>query len=257
MELNPNELWRRVPPEEKLELLNFAHAKGVIASLWVVGVGCTFAVGLQVSEIMWGSFFLVPLVFQYTVSKHWRQIRPKVMLEYLGARSVTRRYAVAANGRNLGAEFLFKGRLRRIVEDDTIDDDLDENARRKPDVHVWVALFPDSLIMISEGVRGANLEFSHLLDDKLTVTARSADGGKEYSKGREIVLEYANKRTLEYGKFLLTSRYPAALVVFEKKLELLHAAHLKTIGKKLITAKREDPELDAWDMMNASYSEGP
>jgi hypothetical protein len=196
----------------------------------VVIVFSSVAVGLRWSALMWTSFLLAPLAFQYTVGKRWRHLRPKVMLEYLAARSAARRYAFAHQGRDLSISFLFRGTIEPDQAEDGFQDDYDAQGTKRLDRDVWIALFPDAVVFMSEGIRGAVLEYHQPLDDKLTVTPRSVGTDREYSSTREIHFAYSNKRTNESSRFTLRSRHPAALIVFEKKL-------LQYLGERLKPAK--------------------
>jgi len=82
---------------------------------------------------------------------------------------------------------------------------------------VWVALFGDSVVMMEERAGGAESRFNQLIDEHLKVQARALDDKGDYSSNREIVM-YSTSRARGQGKIRLTSDYPAALIVFEKKL---------------------------------------
>ena len=241
MELDTSDLWRRIPPEEKFELMAKAQANGASASIIAVVICCTIAVGLKLPTLMWGSFVCAPFVFQYAAGKTWRKVRPTVMLEYLAARSAARRYAFSASGKELTVNFMFKGIVRKEFTPEQESERLENMVDNVQNAAVWVALFNDSLVMMREGRAGAELEFAQLLDEKITIHGR----GKEYSNERELLIS-ARNRSMEIKTICLTSRFPAALVVFEKLAHQLIAAakHKAAIPIPGLKAEEESDSLD-------------
>ncbi len=71
---------------------------------------------------------------------------------------------------------------------------------------------------MSEKKGGASCEFAALINDKLSVSAVGGEEGNDYSSDKEIIITLAPDKNRGPRKVKLTSRYPAALVVFEKKL---------------------------------------
>lgn len=213
-----DEIWRSIPPEEKFQIMAEAQAAGIVASVISVIICSTIAVGLKLSWLMWGSLIATPFIFQFAAGKKWRTVRPRVMLEYLAARSAARRFAFATRGNDLACKFLFRGRLEKIFDEGAVQEVLEAMIENTKEAEVWVALFGDSLVMMEEHIGGAEARFSQLLDDHLKVQARALDDKGEYSSKRELIFTSTSK-TRSQGKFRLTSTYPAALIVFEKKLQ--------------------------------------
>ena len=85
------EAWRIIPPEEKLEIMAKSHATGVRSATALALLGGTLAISFQLPIVFWGALIASPIVFQFTSSKKWRSLRPVALLQYLAARSVTRR----------------------------------------------------------------------------------------------------------------------------------------------------------------------
>ncbi|MCB0328701.1 MAG: hypothetical protein KDD70_03530 [Bdellovibrionales bacterium] len=212
------EAWRLIPPEEKLTILARAHACGVLWALSLVAVGATMAVSFQSPSIFWTAIIACPIVFQFSASRRWRTLRPKCLLEYLAARSVTRRYAYAIKSADLEISLLFRGFLTHEAEGtDSFELYSQHYGNELSNIPVWIALFPDSVVVISEQFGGANLEFGHVINARFKMTSESPDG-REYSPNLKVLLEYDDRN---YGKHLvsLTARYPAAINAFEKKLK--------------------------------------
>lgn len=211
------EVWRNVPPEEKFELMAKAQAQGVMAALLLIGIGCTVAVGLQIQAIMWVSLIGAPLVFQIASGKAWRDLRPKTMLEYLAVRSAARRYAFASQAKDLTLALVFRGYFMPEKNEGGPDISYGNNSENQSEPEpVWITLFNDALVIMRERLGGASLVFSHLLNDTLEIRATSPNSGKDYANDKQLLITYPLKGGMR-ASFQLTSRYPGALVVFEKK----------------------------------------
>lgn len=226
-----------VPPEEKFELMAKAQSKGVLAASIAIIVCSTVAVGLKMSWIMWGSLVCSPFVFQFAAGKAWRGLRPRCLLEYLAARSASRRYAFTAKAKDLTPALIFKGKLERVYEQDHLQEALEAIASKTKEAEVWITLFGDAVVMIGERAGGADLKFAHVLDDKLSLQSHSPTG-KEYASDKELLFTVTDK-LLGDSKFRLTSRYPAALMAFEKKVHI-HKERVKQLPFDL--APNLDPD---------------
>ena len=211
-----SEVWRQIPPEEKLKVMNKAHAAGVLASVICIIVLSTIAVGLQQSWLIWGSVVCAPFVFQFASGKRWRHLRPKIMLEYLAARSAARRFAYAAGCKDMRVLLIFKGDLEAVFDAEHRTEELEAEISDHKMTPVWVALFSDCVVMMSERAGGAELEFGYLLNEKMRLDGQSPDGEGDYSSRRVINFQ-CQDRNREDRRYRLTSDFPAALVVFEKQ----------------------------------------
>lgn len=246
------DIWRMIPPEEKFALLARAQSKGVLASSVAIIVGCTIAVALQMSWVMWAVIICSPFVFQFAAGKAWRTLRPKAMLEYLAARSASRRYAFTAKAKDLTPTVMLKGKLEEIFENEKLQEALEAMVANTKEAEVWVTLFGDAVTMISERYGGADLKFAALLDDKLQVSSRSSDG-RDYSSEKELILTVSNKRG-EDRRYKLTSQFPAALVVFEKKLLAQKASYLPAFEEQNTAALPEQTAGVDDDKFNSLFS---
>ena len=215
-EENALDIWRKVPPEEKLELMARAQSRGLSATLVLLLITGTVAVGLRMPWIFWSAFATIPFVFQFASAKAWRDIKPRTVLEYLAARSAARRYAYGAQAKDLTVDLMFKGSLSpdlsQLGESEGIEAHLD--ARDK--IPVWVSLFPDTIVMMSEHAGGAKLEFVHSTLDRMNVTAEGFD--ESGGDSRRLALE-VELRKGETQRWFLLSPHPAALLVCERKIK--------------------------------------
>jgi hypothetical protein len=215
------EVWRQIPPEEKLALMARAQATGTMTCIIVILVGCTLAVALKYPALMWGSFILIPLFFQFAAGKAWRDLRPRMMLEYLAARSAARRYAYTANAKDLSVSLMFRGYMETTSSTPKEEDEDTDyaNAVRSDTKNIWAALFPDTLIIMSEKPGGAKCDFAVNLGEKCAVEGKSLDDEGDYSSNREVLITLGPDRGRPGTKLKITSDFPAALVVFEKLLQ--------------------------------------
>ncbi len=209
------DMWRKIPPEEKLELMAKAQSKGIAAATILLTVSGTIALGLKLPWLFWSAFVGIPFIFQFASAKAWRDLKPRAMLEYLAARSAARRYAYQAGGKDLTITLLFKGTLQPDFSEEEEEEAIEARISHRDRVDVWIALFPDTVVMISERQGGAKLEFAQILGERLEVVAEGFDeaGGK-----RLIRLIVDNRKGDRHG-WVLTSPFPAALLVFERKIK--------------------------------------
>lgn len=244
MELNNSDIWRTVPPEEKLEFLARAHAKGVQAVIGTLLVGGTVAVALQLEWLFWSSLLLIPFIFQFIAGKAWRGFRPRLMLEYLAARSAARRYAFANRARDLGLQLLFRGDMQRVFDSENRMAELEAAIDNTKEASVWIALFNDTIVLMSERLGGAKLEFAAPINERLSVQAVSPHGDDSpYHSDSSVLLTYRERRANEAQQIRITSRYPAALAVFERKLaaSISNVQQLLTEGADTAAPVEKDP----------------
>jgi hypothetical protein len=211
--LDINNLWRQVPPEEKFELMASAHSQGTLAAVTAIIIGMTIAVSLKQPWLIWGSLLFGPLIFQATSVKAWKHLKPRVILEYLAARSAARRFAFSLNSSKLSIASIMRGTIREVSDLDHFDE-AQNSKNGKP---VWIALFHDALVVISEQAGGAKLELGQHLAKQIEVSGESPSGMGEYASDREIMVGLTTVSGLKRN-YILTSNHPAALVVLEKSI---------------------------------------
>jgi hypothetical protein len=135
------------------------------------------------------------------------------MLTYLAARSVARRFAFTCNARDLGIMMIFRGNIEEAFRADEIEEELNSIIESNRNTEVWIALLNDSVVMMSESTGGATLVLSHLINDRIEIESRTP---RDYAQTRELMLS-VNGRDDMHKRFKITSPFPAALVVFERK----------------------------------------
>ena len=220
-----DEIWRMVPPEEKFELMARAQSKGVSAAALTIVILSTIAVGLRLGPLLWIGIILAPFVFQVAAGKEWRSLRPRTLLEYLAARSASRRFAFSSKAKDLTASMIFKGTVEQVYDKEHVQEAMEAVIENNAQSKVWIALFGDAFTMITEKPGGAELKIGQVLDNKVKIYSESP-GGEEYTNNKSIMMTLAN-RDGEQKTYRITSRYPAALIVFEKRMKQIQSNTLK------------------------------
>jgi len=174
--VDAKDLWHQIPPEEKFEMIARAHSRGVLAAFISIVAFCTVAVVLQIPWLVWASLLFSPLVFQFISGKAWRDLRPKIMLEHLAARSASRRFAFSYQAKDLGIVTQFRGVLEEMFDAERISDSLEQILEDKKAEEVWVTLFNDAVTMLVEKPGGAVLKLAHLIDESLEVRSEVPAG---------------------------------------------------------------------------------
>ena len=193
-----------------------AQSRGVAASLVILIITGTVAVGLRIPWVFWAAFATIPFAFQFASARAWRDIKPRTILEYLAARSAARRYAYGAQAKDLTVDLMFKGTLQRDFSELGESEELDARIEDRDKVAVWVSIFADTIVMMSERPGGAKLEMIHSILERIEVTAEGFDDSNAAS--RRLVIEIEVRKG-EIQRWFLTSPYPAALLVCERKIK--------------------------------------
>jgi hypothetical protein len=236
--IDNSEAWKQIPPEEKIELMARSHASGVMAVAITIVICSTIALALKISWIMWASIILSPMVFQFAAGKSWRDLRPRIMLEYLAARSAARRFAFTEGAKDLQLNLIFRGKLEHVFEREDIEEALQASIEDNAKAEVWIALFKDTLIMLNERPGGAGLALGQNINDRLAV--ESSDDG-QYTNSKEVLLT-ARDKVGGQRKYKVTSKYPGALAVFEKRLLQLQSEVKKQAARTLESAQQAQVE---------------
>ena len=233
------EIWSIVPPEEKLELLARSQVSGISTCFLFIAVCFTLAIALKLQWLIWLSLIASPLLFQTAAHRAWKSLKPKIMLQYLAARSVARRFAFAANAHGLEVELIFRGNVSEVHQGESqeLSDAIESIESNNDETTAWVGLLNDAIVAFRESRSGGTLEFVSLSDHRLKVEGRNTDGSTdEYSKNREVFI-HLEKSFGKLSTYRLTSDYPAALIVFEKKLKARVEASIKAANEEAARLK--------------------
>ncbi len=206
MAFSIDDAWNTVALEERLDLLSRAHAHGIMAGLASFFLLGSIAYGFDQIYILLGgflaAFFLVPMFTSYS----WRRGKPALILAYLAARTVSRRYAYGHNLSDLDIVLIYRGVMREIFanrEDEELTrqrQSVDfDSAGADDDKPVWICLLRGAVVILSERTGGAKLEFIAPVTNELGIDKADRNEGfsdnaimlegVQMSKGRKIILD--------------------------------------------------------------------
>ena len=224
------DIWGRIPPEERLEVLANAQAKGVQAALLLLLMAFSVALGLKLPWVFFGSLLLVPFAFQIMSSKAWQMAKARPMLEYAAARATARLFALSSGARYVEPALMFRAELQPSISGvdlDSSDDELLEKPTAKP---VWVSLFPETIVIAAEGQSGARLELAHSLFANFSITAEGFEEGDE-SDGKSLSIE-VESHPGTVSRWSLRSRHPATLLACERRAKAYMTRHQREVEEK-------------------------
>lgn len=212
-----DEVWRSIPPEEKFSYMAKAHAGGVVASIYGMVLAITFALVFQSWMLVYLSCFLIPAVFQIVSYHRWRKLKPELILSYLAARSVARRFAFKNNAKDFSVLLLFRAELREMSEKD--------ESEVKKSV-CWIALFHSLAVIFKESKAGANLMAACHYNDSFSVEFEQKDSAQlrfDYiESGRK-----ATERTIT-----VLSHHPATLIACRDMAKKYSADYMQKLELK-------------------------
>jgi hypothetical protein len=208
-----SEIWRIIPPEEKFIMMARAQANGTLAVIMNIMALSGIAIGLKLNWLLWVAIAISPVVFQFVAGKEWRKLKPRIMLEYLAARSAARRFAFTCNSKDLSISMLFRGVLHEEIDINQYEDELEAISRMNEEAEVWITLLNDAVVVMTEGYGGAQLRFAQLINDKMVIETSTP---KDYAKTKELQVAFKDKDG-HLRRYRLSSQCQAALVVFERR----------------------------------------
>jgi hypothetical protein len=221
-----NDMWQKVPEEERRDLLLRAQASAMEACALTAVVGCAAAFSLHAPVLVLCVALLLPVLFRVISIKLCVRMKPQTLLQYVVAAIASKRYAAATISKDTSLKLIFRGSLESVPLDDsapeTAPEVSEEDARSNSTTvrDVWISLFPDSLIMISEGDNGAHLEFAHSTLEDFVVALDSSENTESDSAMRRLLIQTGNEEQIT-GRWVLSSPYPSMLVECERKIQFL------------------------------------
>ncbi len=217
--LSVQHAWNSVALEERLELVSKCQADGLLAALTFTFMMGAVAYGFDKIYLLLGALLAATLIMPMFSSHTWRRGKPALILQYLAARSIARRYAYGFGITDLDIVLIFRGTMARqfITPEDEMaymsNEDVELDTQTQGDKQVWICLMRAGLVLLSEKNGGAKMEFcSQIAQDTVCHQMRDENGqltgaltvtGSGQAKGRKVVL---------------SSRHAGAMYVFEKQL---------------------------------------
>jgi len=217
------ELWLKVPEEERRELLAYAQSRAVETCALLTLIGCSTAVGLQMPWMLLAVLVLLPIIYQINTGRLWRELKPQTLVRYFVAGSTAQQFAEQLRSRDPSLKLIFRGSLQAIpIKDDIptetqeqFSDELREEIPAPCDV--WISLFPDSLVIISESNAGAQLEFAHSTLHNFAVALDAPDDADSGHAGNRLLIQTTDEDIVT-GRWILSSPHTETLLACERKI---------------------------------------
>jgi hypothetical protein len=228
--LSVQNAWNSVALEERLELISRCQANGLVAALTFALMMGSVAYGYDkfylLTVALGGALLVHPMFSSYT----WRRAKPALIMQYLAVRSMARRYAYGFSFNDLDVVIIFRGEM--VPQFANEEAEMDYLSKQAVDlehgindpIQVWICLMRGGLVLLSERVGGAKLEFiTPIARDVVARQSSDPDGnatgtlsisGVGPSKGKSVMIR---------------SRYPAAMYVFERQIQRLIVEAPETI----------------------------
>ena len=215
-----DDIWQKIPPEEKRRVVTEAQTTGISTVVILVMFSAAIAIGLRQPWYFWGSFAIVPFLFQVASAKAWRIGKPRVIVEYTAARATAVYYAQQAKGSELIPSLLFKGTLSQDVSEEQGENfysfTQEEAEQSRGPIPVWVTLFPDSFVMFSETSTGSRKEFACSIFDDISLGTEGFD--EESGEQKKLTISLRNQAGVTQ-RWTLASYHSGNLTSCERQLQ--------------------------------------
>lgn len=217
--------WNAVALEDRLELISRAQADGLLASIMCALLLGTVAYGFDKIWLLscglgLSFFFVLPIFMNYS----WRKNQPALVLAYLAARAVARRYAFGYRFSDLSVVLIYRGTMREIFASKEAEEMhkqsqvVDFENSYQAEKEVWICLLRGGLVVISERRGGAKLEFISPIS--LDLVCRKPKTNEDPDESAIVIEGSASSR----GRtVILKSPAVGAQYVFERQLLALVA----------------------------------
>jgi hypothetical protein len=168
--------------------------------------------------ILLGTVVLLPLLYQVISVREWREGRPHLIAKYMVVGHTATQYAISMQSKDPTVKVIFRGDLTpplKLVAQQYPEIDPEELPVHP--IPVWVSLFADQLIMISESEKGAKLEFAHSTLDHFRLLSDDLD---ESEGPRDTMAIETESPEGDSTRWILKSPHATAMMACEKKIRL-------------------------------------
>lgn len=232
--------WQRVPPGERRELSSRANLKGAQACLLALIFGATLSFCFKEPTILLALLAFCPVFYQVVATREWREGKPRIAITYFVAEKAAAQYARHLKVSDCSVRLLFRGTLIEPAAE-PIDPTYAPN-----NPSVWVALFYNRLIMFSEHLEGARLEFSQSLGEGFSVFSDATDDPDAIPEA--LYLEITTEDEATPRRWSLQSAYGESLAACERKIRLygeqIRAEHARLAALAAEKARLERERLE-------------
>lgn len=219
--------WNAVTLEERLELVSRCKAVGIISGVGFILLTGSISYGFDqiwlLPAALAGAFLVGPLFSSYK----WRNGKPELILNYLAARSVARRYALGLNFSDIDIVLIFKAEIRQIFASEEEKQIYMQNRSEANKVDewnpVWICLMRGGTIALREDRGGAKLQFF------TPITAETSSKIEELDASHAKMVLIEGSGVSKGVNIQMRSQHPGALYVFEKRLHALIEEQLEAV----------------------------
>jgi hypothetical protein len=223
LEQQLHEMWPKVPEEERQQLLAYTKSKALENCALLTVIGCSTAIGLQMPAILLVVLVTLPVLYQVVAARLWLEVKPRTLIQYFVASLTASQFAQSLNSADPSVKLIFKGFLQPVPVQDDVPPETQERFAEELEAEVpaprevWISLFPDSLVMISESAAGAQLEFGHSTLRDFAVALDTPDETDPTQVESRLLIQTTKDDSVT-GRWLLSSPYPSMLVACERKI---------------------------------------
>jgi hypothetical protein len=208
--------WQRVPAEERKAVVALAQAQALGSCLTLLALGATAAWALKMPTLLLATGVITPVVFQAIFTRAWTRAKPRAIAEYLAAEHTARHFAKILQAPHTGVNFLFRATAEQARE--RLNDSEESQPHKQPTstkIPVWVSLFPESLLMVTEGKDGAKLVFAHSTVNKFRSSLPQLN--EENTLPPALILE-TEEHDGNGAQWILSSPHPRTLETCQERI---------------------------------------
>jgi hypothetical protein len=157
-------MWQMVPPAEKHQLLTQAQSHGVEACILFLVLTGAAAFSLQLPWLLLGLAAFLPVFYQTTAARLWRELKPRITAQYFLASQAAKHFAMRNGCDDINLAMIFRATTGPApIPDANHSESLVPEGEQEESANligneVWISLFTNSLFMVRESDSGAVLE---------------------------------------------------------------------------------------------------
>jgi hypothetical protein len=228
LNMNVENIWGAISGEEKDELLVRAQANGILASFVFIVLTTSATLGFNQPWISCVGIFCSVIIMPLFANRTWRVQKPTKILQYLAVRSVARRYAYGFGLRRIDIVMMMRGYIQEVgvqagqeldIGQMSVDELTKNRLSRKREV--WICLMQGGIVVVSEKIGGAKLEFISNFDKGLNSHYLPPDGDSPDAYSGNAIILSSNIRSRQ-KLVVLTSDYTKTLSSLNDLLKFTH-----------------------------------
>lgn len=219
------QIWQKMPDEERVLMLAQAKASGIEACAIFSMLAAAVSLSLHIPWMLIAAACCLPLMYQVMSRRAWMHIKPITVVQYFLASISTQFFAESLRSKNPSLKLIFRGLLHPVPlegkNSDSEDGELEHAESIPTSKDVWVSLFPDSLVMISEGESGADLIFGHSTLHDFEVEVDSPEDARGSRLATRLLIQ-TSKDNQVTSRWILTSPHTETLLACERSIRFFN-----------------------------------